>query len=323
MATKLLTAGMRANMLEALKAQLPAELDLIEVKPDMPEAARVALARQADLFFGSLPGITPGLLQAMADYRLVQITSAGYESLDLELVKRHRIPVATNGGANADGVAEHAIMLMLACLKFLPRHHQLVASGGWTSLHVEDPGELDGKTVGLFGLGFTGRGVARRLKGWGAELIYHDIARQPEAAEQDHGIRFDSCAELLARSDILSIHAPRTPATLNRFDAAAFAAMKPGALLVNTARGGIVDEAALHDAIRSGHIAAAGLDVLAVEPCASSPLFGLKEVVFTPHTAGNTTEVWRKTAAIGIRNLLRVLRGERPDYLIPEIRNVV
>lgn len=323
MATKLLTAGMRPTMLNALKAQLPAELELVEVRPNMAEAERVALSRQAELFFGSFAGITPDLLEAMARYRIVQLTSAGYESLDLELIKKHRIPVATNGGANADGVAEHAIMLMLACLKYLPRHHRRVASGSWTSLHAEEPGELDGKTVGLFGLGYTGRGVARRLKGWGVELIYHDIARQPEAVEREYGIRFVPFEELLAQSDILSVHAPLTATTRNRFDVATLAAMKPGAIVVNAARGGIVDEAALHDAIRSGHIAGAGLDVLAVEPCASNPLFGLDEVVFTPHTAGNTTEVARKTAAIGLQNVLRALRGERPNYLIPEIRNVV
>lgn len=320
--TRLLTAGMRQLMLDSTRNQLPDDLELVVIPEAATETERSALAATADLFFGSTAGITPKLLKAMARYRLVQLTSAGYESLDLDVVRHHRIPVASNGGANAAAVAEHAIMLMLSCLKHLARHHTLVTSGGWKSLHVEEPAELDGKTVAPFGLGFTGRAVATRLRGWGVDLIYHDIHRQAPEVEEALGALYVPFDDLLSSADIVSIHSPLTEVTRNRFDAAALSRMKPGSIVINTSRGGIVDEGVLHDAIVTGRLAGAGLDVLAQEPCSSSPLFALDKVVFTPHTAGNTTEVWHKTAAIGIANVMRVMAGERPQHLIPEARQL-
>lgn len=321
--TKLLTAGMGQNMLRALIEEVPDDIELVIVPDGESETVGINRAGETDLFFGSMAGITDGLLKAMAGYRLVQLTSAGYDKLNPEIIRNYKLPVANNGGANAVAVAEHAIMLILANLRYLPKHHQLVQSGNWKSLGVEEPAELDGKTVGLFGFGLIGREVAKRLRGWGVRLQYYDLYRQPEAVEKELDVHYVSFDELLASSDILSIHAPLGTSTHKLFNAKTFSAMKRGGILINTSRGGLVDEAALYDALSSGQIAGAGLDVLETEPCSSSPLFALEQVVFTPHTAGNTSEVWRKTARIGLANVRRVLDGERPHYLIPEIRDII
>ena len=321
--TTVLSAGMRRTMLDALKPQLPSDIEMVVVPDDLPEQERAAMAERADIFFGSLAGLSQALLEAMAGYRLVQLTSAGYETLCLETVKRLRIPVATNGGANAVSVAEHTVMLMLACLRYLGAHHLLVKDGKWRDLHVEEPAELEGKTVGLLGFGHIGRTVAQRLKGWGVVTLYFDVARADERTEEALSARFAALEELLAKSDILSVHTPLNAATKNLLGLDRFSKMKPGAVVINTSRGGIIDEDALYTSLRNGHLGAAGLDVFGHEPCQASPLFELDSVVLTPHTAGNTVDVWRKTAENGLANIRRVIEGKEPMHLIPEIRGIL
>lgn len=321
--TTVLSAGMRPTMLDALEPQLPADIDMVVVPDDLPEQERAAMATRADIFFGSLAGVSQELLEAMAGYRLVQLTSAGYEALCLETIERLRIPVATNGGANAVSVAEHTIMLMLACLRYLGAHHLLVKHGQWRSLHVEEPTELEGKTVGLLGFGHIGRTVAQRLKGWGVVTLYHDVTRPDERTETALNARFAEIEELLATSDILSVHTPLNASTKNLLGVEQFSKMKPGAVVINTSRGEIIDEDALCTSLRNGHLGAAGLDVFRHEPCQASPLFELDSVVLTPHTAGNTVDVWRKTAANGLANIRRVIEGKEPMHLIPEVRKLL
>src|SRR5439155_26138812 len=199
--------------------------------------------------------------------------------------------VAVNGGANAIAVAEHAIMLMLSTLKHLTELDAQVRSSGWRS---ESHGglrlyELWSSTVGIVGMGFIGQQVAQRLRGWDASLVYYDPRRLPEERERALNLRYLPLDELLQASAAVNMHVPLNEHTRNLIVARALGLMKPTAVLVNTARGGIVDEAALVEALERGQIGRAGLDVFSQEPPpADHPLFKVPNTVLTPHMAGPT-----------------------------------
>jgi phosphoglycerate dehydrogenase-like enzyme len=263
-------------------------------------------------FFKAAPGL-----------KLVQLISAGYDRLDVAAAKRAGVPVANNGGSNSVAVAEHTLMLMLAVYRKLSWHHANVVTGKW---RVGDFAshrlyELEGKTLGIVGLGTIGKKVARRAAAFGMRILYYDIARLAEDAEDALGVRFVLLPELLRTSDIVSLHVPLNDATRNMISTRELGMMQPSGVLINTCRGPVVDEAALHTALTSGRIAAAGLDVMVEEPpIANHPLFGLENVTFTPHMAGPTWDNWFKAFRNAFDNVQRVARGERPLWVIPELR---
>ncbi len=186
--------------------------------------------------------------------RLVQLMSVGYDTFDLQGARAAGVPVAVNGGANAIAVAEHAVMLMLATLKRLAELNSAVHGGQWRSgpTGEERLYELWHSTVGIVGLGRIGRQVAQRLQGWEATLRYFDPVRLPAAEEQALGVEYRPLEQLLAESDVVTVHVPLSDQTRHLIDARALSLMKPSAVLVNTSRGGLVDEAALAEALRSG-----------------------------------------------------------------------
>ena len=282
-----------------------------------------AALRDADYLMGFVGTLDDATLAAARRLRLIQLLSVGYDRFNLAGARAARIPVAVNGGANAIAVAEHAVMLMLATLRHLMDMDANVRAGRW-SAGVKRLYELWSSTVGIVGMGRIGQEVAKRLAGWGATLVYFDPFRLPPAREQELGVSFLSLEDLLARSDVVTVHVPLSSATRHLISGAALARMKPTAVLVNTSRGELVDEAALAAALGEGRIGGAGLDVLSAEPPpADHPLLRAPNVVLTPHMAGPTWQSWPRRFGNGFANIARVQRGEPPQWVVPELADLI
>ena len=275
-------------------------------------------------FIGQIP--TDALVRAGENgLKLVQLMSAGYDSFNLEGARAAKLPVAVNGGANAIAVAEHAIMMMLATLKQAHAFDAEVRAGQWRGGPTGSTRwyELYQSTVGIVGMGRIGQEVAKRLAGWEANIVYYDPYRLSPQREQALGARFLELDELLRAADAVTVHVPLNEQTRNLIDAESISLMKPTAILVNTARGGLVDEEALAVALREGRILGAGLDVLAEEPApAGHPLFGLPNVFLTPHTAGPTWQSFPRRFANCFENIQRVAAGEKPAWIVEELADL-
>jgi phosphoglycerate dehydrogenase-like enzyme len=238
--------------------------------------------------------------------RLIHKLGAGVNTIDVGAASERGIAVANMPGANAPSVAEGTVLLMLAALRRLPELDRATRAGaGWPT----DPGlgetvrDIGGGTVGLVGYGNVAQRVATIVSAMGATVLH--------TSTRDRGRPgWRTLADLLAASDIVSLHLPLTPGTAGLLDGAALARMRPDAVLVNTSRGPIIDESALADALRSGRLAAAGLDVFGEEPAPPDhPLFGLPNVVVTPHVAWYTADTMRRYLAEGVENCRRLLDG--------------
>ncbi len=242
--------------------------------------------------------------------RFVQV-GAGYDNVDLATCSRRGVQVCNADGLNADAVAEHVMALLLCHYKNICPLNQFMHTGGSAPLPDYHGGELAGRTLGLVGLGHIGRAVAVRAQAFGLRLLgwsYRSI--------EIPGVAPVSLSQLFAESDIVSLHVPLKANTRHLIDAAALAQMKPGALLINTARGGLIDEAALVRALQSGTLGAACLDVFAEEPLpAESPLRQLDNVILTPHTAGypDGPKFHAKRIAYFAANIQRWLAGDEPQ----------
>jgi phosphoglycerate dehydrogenase-like enzyme len=286
-----------------------------------------AAIQDADFLCGFIGPISTDALVSAAARRLklVQLMSVGYDRFNLEGARQARLPVAVNGGANAIAGAEHAIMLILAALKHLHALDAAVRAGQWrgATAGVGRVHELYGSTVGIVGMGRIGREVARRLVGWSATIVYYDPFRLSAEVEQELGVRYLELDQLLRIADAVTIHVPLNAKTRHLIDAESLSLMKPSAVLVNTARGGLVDEAALEVALREGRILGAGLDVLSQEPPpADHPLLDLPNVVLTPHTAGPTWESYPRRFANCFANIERVQRGDQPLWVVEELADL-
>jgi phosphoglycerate dehydrogenase-like enzyme len=320
--TKILTPPQLAPVMEIARELLPPGMELIVADPSKPEFYDAAA--DAEYYLGSpRHGIGNEFFRAAPKLKLVQLTSAGYDRVDIEAARRAGVPVCNNGGANAIAVSEHAILLMLAVCRRLTWLHEMVASGRWRGNDVANVRlyELSGRTLGLVGLGNIGKKVARLAKGFGMAVQYFDIARLSEDAADTLGVKFRLFNELLRTSDIVSLHVPLTPASRHMMEAAQFRLMKPTAYLINTCRGPVIDEPAMYEALTNGTIAGAGLDVFDQEPPpANNPLFNLDNVILTPHYAGPTWDNQSSRFRNGFDNVERVGRGEKPLWVIPELR---
>src|ERR671936_722299 len=218
------------------------------------------------------------------------------------------------------------VQLILATLKKLHWQHNNVTAGKWrvgdfaeTRLY-----ELEGKTVGIVGLGNIGKKFARRLRGFDCKIVYYDIIRLPEHEEDVLGVRYVLFDELLKIPEVVTLHTPLTKVTQNMMSEPQFELMKPTAVLVNTCRGPVVDEVALHKALITKRIAGAGLDVMVDEPPSKdNPLLNVDTITITPHTAGPTWENWPKAFRNAFDNILRVHAGRKPMWVIPELRHLV
>lgn len=304
---------------DAARDMTPNGFDLIVAAPESADF-KAALA-DAEYLVGFVDFLVKDdLFTGGPNLRLIQLLSAGYDRADIEAARRAGVPISNNGGANSTAVSEHALMLMLAASRKLISQHANVAAGRWRGNDTPKLHELKNKTCGIIGLGSIGTKTARLALAFGMKVIYYDIARLSEKDEDDLGVRFRLLREVLRDSDLISLHVPLNDATRNMISAAALAEMKSSAILINTARGSVVDEAALHDALTSGVIAAAGVDVFDQEPPpADHPLFGLDNVILTAHMAGPTFESNEARVRNAFDNVQRVSRGEAPLWIIPEL----
>jgi phosphoglycerate dehydrogenase-like enzyme len=308
-------------ILDLAREMVPAEFTLDIVDQGTPEFT--AAMRDADYFVGFARGISREFYRGAPRLKLIQLISAGYDRVDLVAAKEAKVPIANNGGANSVAVAEHTLLLILAVLKRLSWQHNNVFAGKWRVGDFSEVRlyELAGKVLGIVGLGTIGKKVARRAKAFDMSVLYYDIVRLTEAEEDALGVRFALLPELLRLSDVVSLHVPLSETTRKMMGAREFAMMKPTAVLVNTCRGPVVDEEALHQALADRRIAGAGLDVMVEEPPASNhSFFGLDNVTITPHTAGPTWENWPKAFRNAFDNVERVAAGRPPLWVIPELR---
>ena len=261
------------------------------------------------------------LARACPNLKLVQTTSAGLDRIDIQALGELGVRVANNGGGNSASVAEHAIALMVSVNRKFQLQFQSAREKKWEGeirkVWFAHSHELTGKTVGIFGLGQIGRQVARRLQGWECDLVYSDVAHYPPELEGELHVRRVSKEELLRTSDIVTLHVPLNRHTRGMMSDAEFDMMKPTAILINTCRGPVVDEAALIRALKEGKIAAAGLDVLEVEPTPpDNPLLEMDNVLITPHMGGMAQEAYEKNRAFAAQNAARVAGGEEPQSVV-------
>ena len=261
--------------------------------------------------FGTLAGgepYTERVFEAARDLRIVARFGVGYDMIDVGAATRHGVAIAMAFGANHEAVADFTVALMLGLSTNLVGHHQRAKSGGWgCGFHAA----FWGTTVGIVGLGRIGRAVARRCQGFGIRILAHDT--QPDLAyARAHSIELVPLDTLLRESDFVTLHAPHMKETENRIGRRELAQMKPTAYLVNTARGALVDEEALYEALAAGRIAGAGLDVFKREPPTGSPLLTLDNVLLAPHAAGMNVTAEAAMANRCIDSILALARGEHP-----------
>lgn len=263
----------------------------------------------AEVLLHVLKPVTAETIAAAPRLRLIQKIGVGINTIDLEAARARGVAVANMPGTNSQAVAEMTLCLMLATLRRVNNLDRLTRRGqGWTPdlATVDSLGEICGKTVGFIGFGAVPNRLAPALKALGAHVIY----TQRERRDHGHG-EFATLHDLLARADIVSLHVPATPETRGLMNRAAIWRMKPGAVLINTARGELVSEPALIEALQSGRLRAAGLDVFEREPIdPMDPLLSLENVVVTPHLAWLTQETLDRSTAIAIENCQRIRRRE-------------
>jgi glyoxylate reductase len=250
--------------------------------------------------------------------RIVANVAVGYDNVDVEAATRHRVMVTNTPGVLTETTADFAFALIMAAARRVAEGDRFLRAGrfrGW-AIDMLLGQDLSGATLGLVGVGRIGSGVARRARGFEMRVLYTDAAPLPAEAERELGAARVELDTLLREADVVSLHVPLTPETHHLIGAAELARMKPSAVLVNTSRGPVVDEAALAEALREGRIFAAGLDVYEHEPEVHPALLELDRVVLTPHIASGSVRTRSEMSAIAVRNLLAGLRGERPPNLL-------
>lgn len=280
-------------------------------------AALLAAVPAAEaLLIRSATKVDAEVLDAAPRLRVVARAGVGLDNVDVKAATARGVMVVNAPTSNITSAAELAVGLLLAVLRRIVPANLSLRAGQWQRSRFTGV-ELAGKTVGIIGLGRIGVLVAQRLAGFGVTLIAYDPYIQPTRAAA-HGVRMVTLEELLRTADVLTVHLPKTPETVGLLNAEALALVKPTAVLINAARGGIVDEAALYEALTTGRLAGAGLDVFTVEPCPDSPLFALDTVVATPHLGASTDEAQEKAGIAVAQSVRLALAGE----LVPDAVNV-
>ena len=264
---------------------------------------------EADAMLAAGERITAELLDLAPRLRVIARTGVGYDAVDVAAATARRIAVVITPGTNHESVAEQTFALLLALTRDVVYNDTIIRAGGWSRALVQP---LRGKTLGLVGLGRIGRAVATRALAFGMRVVGHDTLADADFDARHGIVRLDLDA-LLAESDVVSLHLPLTVQTRGLFDRAILARMRPGSYLINTARGGLVVEADLAEALASGHLAGAGLDVLNDEPPGpDNPLLGLSNVVLSSHVGGIDVRAMADMAEMASRCIVKLSRGQWP-----------
>jgi D-3-phosphoglycerate dehydrogenase len=291
-----------------IRSQLPTGFELLTLRAD-DDSERRALLTETDFILVATVPLTEELMRLAPNLKLIQHQGVGYDTTDLEAANRLGIPVGLTPEGTTTGVAEHTILLILAVYKKLLVAHRSLQQGQWLQFALRsDSYELAGKTLGLIGMGRIGRAVAGRARAFDAQVVFTDTALPTV-----EGARRVELPELLESSDIVSLHVPLNDRTRGMIGPSELKLMRETAILINTARGPLVDEPALIDALRAGTIAGAGLDVFVHEPPApDNPLFAMENVVATPHISAGTRDALVTKMKAAFANMVRVSRGIEP-----------
>ena len=292
------------------------------VTPEETEDGLVRVAAEANgILFRIKPRCTASLMAACKRLRVVGRHGVGLDTVDIPAATRLGVAVVHAPGSNSQAVAEHALMLMLTCVKRTRQIDKMTRAGDWSAKQRAGNTELAGKTLGIVGVGNVGRRVARFAGAIGMRVLGYDKYVADDEVRRRGAQPVKSLEELLPQVDVLTCHTPLTPETTSMIDARTLGLMKPGAIYINTSRGLVQDEHALFEALTRGRLAAAGLDVFDEEPTPlDNPILNLENVVVSSHVAGVTLEATRQAAMQVAGEMLRVLRGERPEVLVnPEV----
>jgi len=273
------------------------------------------------------PHLSKDILDRAEKVRLIQTMTVGYDRIDLQGATERGIPVANNPGTNSTSVAEYTIMLILMTLR-RTIHMIRKSEKGWRFREIvsnfDDFREFKDKTLGIVGLGAIGREVVKRARCFGPGIIYYNRSRLPVEDEKRLGVEYRPLRELLAESDIVSLHVPLNDETRGMIGGDEVEAMKDGAIIINTARAGIIDEGAVAEALNSGKLSGAGLDFVNTRVengvhVPDSPLLECENVVITPHIAGPTRESMLRGHEQWAENIIRLLNHEKPRYLVNKV----
>jgi D-3-phosphoglycerate dehydrogenase / 2-oxoglutarate reductase len=281
------------------------------------DAEYLERCREADGLLIQYGDVTRRVLEGLPRVRVLVRYGVGVDGIDLAAATDHGVPVVNVPDYGTDEVANHAVALLLALARKIARLDRQTRGGGWDVFRIGPVTRLAGQTVGILGCGRIGSAVARKLSGFDVRLLGCD----PYVETFPPGVQPVAFERLLAESDYLTIHCPLTDETRHAFDAESLGWMRPTSMLINTARGGIVDTAALTDALQQGFLAGAGLDVLEEEPIdPASPLLRMEQVIVTPHAAWYSEEGRSDLKRRAAEEAVRVLRGERPRHCVnPEV----
>jgi D-3-phosphoglycerate dehydrogenase len=296
----------------------------VVVSREETEAGLVRDAAEAQgILFRTRPRCTESLMAACPRLTVVGRHGVGLDTVDIPAATRLGVAVVHAPGSNSQAVAEHALMLMLACVKRARRIDRMTRAGDWSAKFEFEAGntELAGKTLGIVGVGNVGRRVARFAGALGMRVLGYDKYVADDEILRRGAVPVKSLDELLPQVDVLTCHTPLTPETKHMINEKTLARLRPGAIYINTSRGGVQDERALFEALARGGLAAAGIDVFEEEPTsADNPILNLDNVMCSSHVAGVTREATRKASMQVAGEMARVLRGERPEVLVnPEV----
>jgi glyoxylate reductase/D-3-phosphoglycerate dehydrogenase len=289
-------------------------VNVIVVDPTVSPGELIEALKDADAAIPWLASVPVEIAENLPKLKLVQLLTAGFDSVDVVGLGKRGISVANNGGANAISVSEHAMSLMLSVYRRMMEAWSNTADGKWRSGIDQLPvrTEINGKTVGIVGFGNIGRQVARRLSGFDCEVLYHDVIELMPGRDQELGAQAVEFDHLLRVSDIVTVHVPLNSSTRGMFGSREFGLMKKTAVFINTCRGPVHTEADLIKALQDGEIAGAGLDVLEQEPTdPDNPLLKMPNAVVTPHWAGGTGEGNERAVVFALSNLERLAEGRK------------
>ncbi len=309
-----------AVMVEQLRRLLPASIEIaVTTSFDDDEFARLAV--DAEILVNARRRIDAAMLAMAPRVRFIQLIGIGYDTVDVPAVASAGITVVYNPGVNAVGVAEQTLMLMLALVKRLPWSEQSSRAGQFATAELIGAGidDLAGATVGLIGMGDIGTAVAERLIPFGPRIVYSTRRRRQANEEARLGATWLPLADLLHESNIVSLHLPLTPETYHLLGDEELAVMPKGSYLINTARGGLVDEAALRRAVVQEHLRGAALDVLEHETDGRNPFADLPAVIVTPHLGGGSRGSVARMVERSAANIVRFLAGEPVQDVIPSL----
>ncbi|HUO28140.1 MAG TPA: D-glycerate dehydrogenase [Bryobacteraceae bacterium] len=317
----LVTKRIFPQAIEYLKEH--ADLDYEETDDGMSaaELARRIQGKQA-VVSQLMDKFTPEVLATLDGIKVIANVAVGFDNIDVPAATRCGILVTHTPDVLTDTTADFAFTLLMAAARRVVEGHRFVHSGEWTKWRVDllVGQDVHHRTLGIFGMGRIGQAVARRGKGFGMRIIYHDSRRAPEAIEKELGLELKSAEEVLREADFVSLHVPLMPETRHLIGARELRMMKPTAILVNTSRGPVVDEPALAEALAQKVIAGAGIDVFENEPRVDPGLLKLENVVLAPHIASASVDTRIKMSMMAAENAVAGIEGRRPPNLLnPEL----